>query len=101
MLKTFFRLLQSLKESPTKGTLTPGSTKTLMANDAVQAIKQLRREVVDGMRALMRLAREKQTTGMLPICDEMINKVTWISGVLFLKKEPLFRAVMHHRISFF
>lgn len=54
---------------------TPGNTKTIMANDAVQAIKQLRREVVDRMKALMKLAREKQTTGMLPICDEMINRV--------------------------
>lgn len=47
----------------------------MMANDAVQAIKQLRREVVDGMKALMRLAKDKQTTGMLPICEEMIKKV--------------------------
>lgn len=48
----------------------------MMAHDAIQAIKQLRREIVDGMKALMRLAREKQTNGMLPICDEMINKVS-------------------------
>jgi len=41
----------------------------------LQAIKQLRREVVDGMRALMKLAKEKQTTGMLPICEDMISKV--------------------------
>lgn len=67
--------MHSLKESPAKGVDTPGNTKTMMANDAVQAIKQLRREVVDGMKALMRLAREKQTAGMLPICDEMIAKV--------------------------
>ncbi|KAL0280261.1 UNVERIFIED_CONTAM: hypothetical protein PYX00_001605 [Menopon gallinae] len=81
------KLLQSLKESPTKGSLTPGSTKTMMAHDAIQAIKQLRREVVDGMKALMRLAREKQTNGMLPICDEMINKTRtllsiWDSGLV-------------------
>jgi inositol polyphosphate-4-phosphatase len=41
----------------------------------LQAIKQLRREVVDGMRALMKLAREKQTTGMLANCEDMISKV--------------------------
>jgi hypothetical protein len=41
----------------------------------LQAIKQLRREVVDGMRALMKLAKDKQTTGMLPICEDMISKV--------------------------
>lgn len=67
---------------------TPGNTKTMMANDAVQAIKQLRREVVDSMKALMRLAREKQTAGMLPICDEMINKVT-ISIIIFLTSKDL------------
>jgi inositol polyphosphate-4-phosphatase len=27
------------------------------------------------MRALMKLAKEKQTTGMLPICEDMISKV--------------------------
>ncbi|KAK6627289.1 hypothetical protein RUM44_009766 [Polyplax serrata] len=81
------KLLQNLKESPTKGMETPGNTKTIMANDAVQAIKQLRREVVDRMKALMKLAREKQTTGMLPICDEMINRTRtllslWDSGLV-------------------
>lgn len=42
---------------------------------AVQAIKQLRREVVEGMRGLVRLAAMKQTIGMLPICEDMITKV--------------------------
>jgi inositol polyphosphate-4-phosphatase len=27
------------------------------------------------MRALMKLAKEKQTSGMLPICEDMISKV--------------------------
>lgn len=56
-----------------------------MANDAIQAIKQLRKEVVEAMRNLMRLAKEKQTNGMLPICEDMINKTRillslWDSG---------------------
>lgn len=46
-----------------------------MAHDAIQAIKQLRREVVDGMKLLMKLAKEKKTVGMLPICDDMVTKV--------------------------
>jgi len=46
-----------------------------LAEFLFQAIKQLRREVVDGMRALMKLAKDKQTTGMLPICEDMISKV--------------------------
>lgn len=45
-----------------------------MAHDAIQAIKQLRRDVVDAMRALMKLAKDKQTSGMLPICEDMITK---------------------------
>ena len=45
-----------------------------MAHDAIQAIKQLRRDVVEAMRSLMKLAKEKQTSGMLPICEDMISK---------------------------
>ncbi|XP_046998595.1 inositol polyphosphate-4-phosphatase type I A isoform X1 [Schistocerca americana] len=69
------KLLQQLKESPSKqNSNLQGPTKISMAHDAIQAIKQLRREVVDGMRALMKLAKEKQTAGMLPICEDMITK---------------------------
>ncbi|XP_031828360.1 inositol polyphosphate-4-phosphatase type I A isoform X1 [Nomia melanderi] len=69
------RLVQALKESPTRGThLYQGTSKIIMAHDAIQAIKQLRRDVVDAMRALMKLAKEKQTSGMLPICEDMITK---------------------------
>lgn len=45
-----------------------------MAHDAIQAIKQLRRDVVEAMKSLMKLAKEKQTSGMLPICEDMITK---------------------------
>ncbi|KAG5883497.1 hypothetical protein JTB14_013927 [Gonioctena quinquepunctata] len=69
------RLVQQLKESPSKSSSNYQiTTKIAMANDAIQAIKQLRKEVVDAMRTLMRLAKEKQTNGMLPICEDMISK---------------------------
>ncbi|XP_044014842.1 inositol polyphosphate-4-phosphatase type I A isoform X2 [Aphidius gifuensis] len=69
------RLVQALKESPMKyGQLYQGTSKITMANDAIQAIKQLRRDVVEAMRSLMKLAKAKQTSGMLPICDDMITK---------------------------
>lgn len=45
-----------------------------MAHDAIQAIKQLRRDVVEAMRSLMKLAKDKETSGMLPICEDMISK---------------------------
>jgi inositol polyphosphate-4-phosphatase len=65
-----------MKESDTNANEeNQGPNKISMAHDAVQAIKQLRREVVDSMRSLMKLAKEKQTQGMLPLCEEMIKKV--------------------------
>lgn len=42
--------------------------------NVLQAIKQLRKEVVEAMKTLMRLAKEKQTIGMLPICEDMVTK---------------------------
>ncbi|XP_058799632.1 inositol polyphosphate-4-phosphatase type I A isoform X2 [Phymastichus coffea] len=69
------RLVQALKESPIRSSqLYQGTSKISMAHDAIQAIKQLRRDVVDAMRSLMKLAKEKQTSGMLPICEDMITK---------------------------
>ncbi|XP_012279461.1 type I inositol 3,4-bisphosphate 4-phosphatase isoform X4 [Orussus abietinus] len=69
------RLVQALKESPTRcSQLYQGTSKIIMAHDAIQAIKQLRRDVVEAMRSLMKLAKEKQTSGMLPICEDMISK---------------------------
>lgn len=65
-----------MKESETNEEI-QGPNKISMAHDAVQAIKQLRREVVDSMRNLMKLAKEKQTQGMLPICEDMIKKVSF------------------------
>jgi inositol polyphosphate-4-phosphatase len=69
------KLVQQLKESPTRSNSNYQiTTKISMANDAIQAIKQLRKEVVDGMKILMKLAKDKQTNGMLPICEDMISK---------------------------
>ncbi|XP_075229404.1 inositol polyphosphate-4-phosphatase type I A isoform X2 [Lycorma delicatula] len=95
------KLLQQLKESPIKGANTgPGINKITMASDAIQAIKQLRREVVDAMRALMKLAKEKQTAGMLPICEDMISKTRillslWDPGLV----EEALSFVEEHKVS--
>lgn len=78
------KLVQQLKESPLKGTQNQGSSKINMAYDAIQAIKLLRREIVEAMKTLMRLAKEKQTNGMIPICDEMISKVIKTCGCQFV-----------------
>uniref|UniRef100_A0A1B6ECE3 phosphatidylinositol-3,4-bisphosphate 4-phosphatase n=1 Tax=Clastoptera arizonana TaxID=38151 RepID=A0A1B6ECE3_9HEMI len=69
------KLLQQIKESPIKANnSSPDVDKITLAYEAIQAIKQLRQDVVDGMRTLMRLAKEKQTVGMIPICEDMISK---------------------------
>lgn len=51
------------------------SSKINMAFDAIQAIKLLRREVVDAMKTLLNLAKDKQTAGMMPVCNDMMSKV--------------------------
>lgn len=95
------KLLQQLKESPSKvNNGTPGVNKIMMASDVIQAIKQLRREVVDAMRALMKLAKEKQTDGMLPICEDMIAKTRillslWDPGLV----EEALAFVEEHKLS--
>ncbi|XP_069701186.1 inositol polyphosphate-4-phosphatase type I A isoform X3 [Periplaneta americana] len=95
------KLLQQLKESPSRTNPNlQGPTKISMAHDAIQAIKQLRREVVDGMRALMKLAKEKQTAGMLPICEDMISKTRillslWDPGLV----EEALSFVEEHKVS--
>ncbi|XP_017773749.1 PREDICTED: type I inositol 3,4-bisphosphate 4-phosphatase isoform X1 [Nicrophorus vespilloides] len=76
------KLVQQLKESPSRTSCNYQiSTKISMAHDAIQAIKQLRKDVVEAMVNLMRLAKEKQTIGMLPICDEMIKKTRILLGL--------------------
>lgn len=59
------------------------SSKITMAFDAIQLIKLLRREVVDAMKTLLHLAKEKETSGMMPICNDMISKVKLIFVLYF------------------
>lgn len=69
------KLIQQLKESPmNSSSAQSGPNKITLAYDAIQAIKLLRREVVDGMKKLLSLAKKKQSMGMLPICEDMISK---------------------------
>jgi hypothetical protein len=103
----YFRLIQQLKESPANCAAgQTRSNKITLAYDAIQvshnlfsmvtklrmhylmmtifflfskAIKLLRREVVDGMKTLMKLAKKKQSFGMLPVCEEMISKVSYFT----------------------
>ncbi|XP_014278219.1 inositol polyphosphate-4-phosphatase type I A isoform X4 [Halyomorpha halys] len=95
------KLLQQVKESPIKNkSENVVIDKISMAHDAIQAIKQLRREVVDGMKSLMKLAKEKKTAGMLPICDDMVAKTRtlltlWDPGLV----EEALKFVEEHKVS--
>lgn len=61
-----------MRDSPSK--FDQSSVKVRTANDAVQSIKQLRREIVEIMSQLLCLAKSKNPKGMLPLCNEMITK---------------------------
>jgi inositol polyphosphate-4-phosphatase len=69
------------------------------ANDVVQSIKQLRKEIVDIMSQLLLLAKTKSTKNMLPLCNEMMIKTRsllniWESSLV----EEAFRFIEQHRI---
>jgi inositol polyphosphate-4-phosphatase len=61
-----------LKDSPAKPDII--SHKIHCANEAVQAIKKLRKEIVDIMVQLLLLAKHKNPKGMLPLTNQMITK---------------------------
>lgn len=61
-----------MKDSPSK--MDQNGVKVQAANDAVQAIKQLRKEIVAIMSQLLCLAKSKNSKGMLPLCNEMVIK---------------------------
>lgn len=61
-----------MKDSPSK--VDHIDVKVRTANDAVQSIKQLRKEIVEIMSQLLCLAKMKRSQGMLPLCNEMVTK---------------------------
>lgn len=91
------RLLQLMKDSPSK--VDQIGVKVRTANDAVQSIKQLRKEIVEIMSQLLCLAKTKNPKGMLPLCNEMITKTRsllniWEPSLV----EEAFAFIEKHRI---
>lgn len=91
------KLLQLMRDSPSK--FDQNSVKVRTANDAVQSIKQLRREIVEIMSQLLCLAKSKNPKGMLPLCNEMITKTKsllniWEPSLV----EEAFSFIEKHRI---
>lgn len=91
------KLLHHLKDTPTRGDA--NTHKVQGANDAVQAIKTLRKEIVEIMSQLLLLAKTKNPKGMLPLCNEMISKTRslltiWEPGLV----QETFEFIEMHRI---
>uniref|UniRef100_A0A1A9W218 phosphatidylinositol-3,4-bisphosphate 4-phosphatase n=1 Tax=Glossina brevipalpis TaxID=37001 RepID=A0A1A9W218_9MUSC len=92
------KLLQETKESPSKYEAST-NCKVQAANDAVQAIKQLRKEIVEIMSQLLALAKMKNTKGMMPLCNEMISKTKTLLNIWEPNLvEEAFSFIEQHRI---
>lgn len=86
-----------MKDSPSK--VDHNGVKVRTANDAVQSIKQLRKEIVEIMSQLLCLAKSKNPKGMLPLCNEMVSKTRsllniWEPSLV----EEAFAFIEKHRI---
>lgn len=86
-----------MKDSPSK--VDQIGVKVRTANDAVQSIKQLRKEIVEIMSKLLCLAKSKNPKGMLPLCNEMVTKTRsllniWEPSLV----EEAFEFIENHRI---
>jgi inositol polyphosphate-4-phosphatase len=91
------KLLHQLKDTPNRAEQV--QHKVQAANDVVQSIKQLRREIVEIMSQLLLLAKTKSTKNMLPLCNEMMNKTRallniWEPSLV----EEAFKFIEEHRI---
>lgn len=91
------KLLHQIKDTPTRAEQV--QHKVQAANDVVQSIKQLRKEIVEIMSQLLLLAKTKSTKNMLPLCNEMMTKTRsllniWEPSLV----EDAFRFIEQHRI---
>ena len=57
------------------------SDKLQMAEDCLTAVRKVRREVVDCMRLLMRLAKDMKSDGMMGIVEEMLKKTKLLCSI--------------------
>jgi inositol polyphosphate-4-phosphatase len=91
------KLLHQIKDSPNR--IDQIGHKVAAANDVVQSIKQLRKEIVEIMSQLLLLAKTKNPKGMLPLCNEMMGKTRallniWEPSLV----EEAFQFIERHRI---
>lgn len=91
------KLLHQIKDTPTRAEQV--QHKVQAANDAVQSIKELRKEIVEIMSQLLLLAKTKSTKNMLPLCNEMMIKTRALLNIWeHSLVEEAFRFIEKHRI---
>ena len=57
------------------------SDKLQMAEDCLAAVRKVRREVVDCMRLLMKLAKDKKSDGMFLLVEDMLKKTKLLCSI--------------------
>ncbi|XP_034650735.1 inositol polyphosphate-4-phosphatase type I A isoform X2 [Drosophila subobscura] len=74
-------LIKLLQESKSWKLEQSNACKVQAANDAVQATKQLRKEIVELMSQLLQLASRRCATDMMPLCDQMVSKTRTLLNI--------------------
>ncbi|XP_002022377.2 type I inositol 3,4-bisphosphate 4-phosphatase isoform X2 [Drosophila persimilis] len=74
-------LIKLLQESKSWKLEQSNACKVQAANDAVQATKQLRKEIVELMSQLLQLASRRCVTDMMPLCDQMVSKTRTLLNI--------------------
>lgn len=67
-------LIKLLQESKSWKLEQSNACKVQAANDAVQATKQLRKEIVELMSQLLQLASRRSSMDMMPLCNQMVAR---------------------------
>ncbi len=58
------------------------SDRLQMAEDTLSAVRRVRREVVDGMRQLMKLGKERRREGMFALVEDMLRKTKCLCSLV-------------------
>ncbi|EDV99536.1 GH12405, partial [Drosophila grimshawi] len=74
-------LIKLLQESKSWKLEQSNACKVQAANDAVQATKQLRKEIVELMSQLLQLASRRSARDMMPLCNEMVSKTRTLLNI--------------------
>lgn len=71
-----------------------------MAEDTLGAVRRVRKEVVDCMRLLMKLARDRKRDGMISIVEDMLRKTKCLCSLLDLTMiEEVFAFLEENRVN--